>query len=179
MNKPLISTILIRLALAGGGWLFLAKGGDLIAGAGFARTSDNIDWDVGYPKNKIDPALEATAIHEMSGGGRIFMAATCDTSAISINFEYHAKDDSASAFKAQGTYQYVHILYRLDQGEVQDTASSTGYKNSADADFSYGSDEPSAIKGWAPWLAPQDLRAFLCGPEATFHVPLATVPPEV
>jgi hypothetical protein len=130
----------------------------------------------------------------MSSGGKIFMTATCDASAISINFEYHARDDKTSAFKAQGTGQYVHILYRLDQGAVQDTASSTSYQNTADADFSYGSDEPSApmgagsiaaagaqgfIKALAPWLGPQDLRAFLHAHEATFELPLGNGTTEI
>lgn len=190
MNRAIVPAILIGLAAAGVA-VFALKDGKL-AGIVPAALSGDPVWSVENKAGPIgeNPTLTATQTQNDDNGGSVFITATCDDSTISFDFEYHAKqdDDAHSRLETQGTGEYVHVPYRIDDGEIKEAISQTNHTNTADALFAYEMSDAAApaqpgeviakgvgklISGLIPGLGPQDLRAFLHAQNVRFEIPVA------
>ncbi|HWD25749.1 MAG TPA: hypothetical protein VG387_01190 [Rhizomicrobium sp.] len=176
--------IAAAVVVAGGTAWYVAAGGHT-PGAGGAFALGGPVWSVGTETDKLTDAktLVATSEHDTENGGKVFMTATCDSSTIAIDFEYHAKDKADDAYETAGEDQNVDIAYRIDNGDVQDAVSHTGHSNTADAVFTYEMSDAkqpptfgdALMKGLGSMtgLGPQDLRSFLHAHEIRFELPLA------
>jgi hypothetical protein len=190
MNWRVAGVVAAVVIAVGAAWIGL-KGGGANSGSGLFGSGDTA-WEVATDTDKLTGAKspKATLRHATDDGGTINVTATCDSSTIAFDFEYHAKtdDDAHSAFEMQGEGQYIHIPYRIDSGEVQEVVSKAQYANLAEAVFAY--DLPNAsgpaqsgdplmngiaamATAFAPGLGPQDLRKFLHANEVRFELPLA------
>jgi hypothetical protein len=164
-------------------------GGSGGAGTPGAGPDSDLSWDVEYENNKLDPALIATATHEIGSGGKINITGRCasdaDQSKITFDLDYFTKDDKgdgeASSYDTEGSgnFQHVAIPYRVDGGALQQANSQTDFKNRAQVMFSYISPnaklDPGAILviGMAKASGGvQDLRQFLHAQEVDFQLPL-------
>lgn len=198
-------SLLLTRSVAIGMCLLLASCGDgsksVVAGIRHAVGLDKSGSSDGAPVWNVEnkpgpigeaPTLTATLTQNDDNGGSVFVTATCDDTTIALEFEYHAKqdDDAHSRIETQGTGQYVHLPYRIDDSDIQEAVSQTNHTNTADAVFAHEMSDADAAsppqpgevitKGVVklfstllPGLGPQDLRAFLHAQNVRFEVPVS------
>ena len=146
--------------------------------AGTAQAATWSGWELHYDKDKLTDlrSFRATLSRGIDGGGQLLMSATCNKTAIAVNFA--VSNRGGLEVYTQAGDDVVPVIYRIDGKQPQSIWAGSPRSTSADvviaSEFqAYAGDVP--VSGILALLgrSPLDLREFLHAREVRFQLPLS------